>query len=176
MGRTRNLTLSALFLAIGMVLPFFTGQIPEIGKMLLPMHIPVLLCGYICGWKQGALVGFILPILRSVTIGMPILIPVAVTMAFELAVYGMVVGLLYQKLRNRPFGTYLSLVGAMLTGRLVWGLVSILIYGMQGNAFTLELFLAGAFLKAIPGILLQLVLIPPVVVLLQKRRTVEAEA
>ena len=50
---TRKLTLSALFLALGLVLPLITGQIPQIGKMLLPMHIPVLLCGMVCGWPYG---------------------------------------------------------------------------------------------------------------------------
>ena len=62
--KIKNLTFSAMFLALGMVLPFLTGQIPQIGNMLLPMHIPVLLCGLICGWQYGALVGLILPLLR----------------------------------------------------------------------------------------------------------------
>ena len=63
-SNVKNLALSAMFIAIGQVLPFFTGQIPQIGNMLLPMHIPVLLCGLICGWKYGALVGFTTPLLR----------------------------------------------------------------------------------------------------------------
>ena len=70
-----NLTLAAMFMAIGIVLPFFTGQIPQIGKMLLPMHIPVILCGLICGWQYGLVVGFILPFLRYVMFGMPLLFP-----------------------------------------------------------------------------------------------------
>ena len=65
----KNLTLSAMFLAIGLVLPFLTGQIPEIGSLLLPMHIPVFLCGLICGWQYGAVVGFILPLLRNLLFG-----------------------------------------------------------------------------------------------------------
>ena len=68
--KIKKLTLSAMFLAIGMILPFFTGQIPRIGNMLLPMHIPVLLCGLICGWQYGAAVGLVLPLLRSMTLGM----------------------------------------------------------------------------------------------------------
>lgn len=66
-----NLVLSAMFMAIGLVLPFFTGQIPQIGSMLLPMHLPVLLCGLICGWQYGGVVGFVLPLLRYVMFGMP---------------------------------------------------------------------------------------------------------
>ena len=60
----RAMVLSAMFLALGLVLPFFTGQIPQIGGMLLPMHIPAFLCGLICGWQFGVVVGFIMPLLR----------------------------------------------------------------------------------------------------------------
>ena len=91
----KNLVLSAMFLAIGLVLPFFIGQIPAIGKMLLPMHIPVLLCGLICGWQWGLGVGFVLPLLRSVLFGFPAMYPNAIGMAFELSVYGLVIGYLY---------------------------------------------------------------------------------
>jgi len=72
-----------MFIAIGLVLPFFTGQIPQIGRMLLPMHIPVFLCGLICGWKYGLMVGFILPLLRYAVFGMPVIFPNGIAMAFE---------------------------------------------------------------------------------------------
>ena len=85
----KKLSLSSMFLAIGLVLPFFTGQIPQVGSMMLPMHIPVLLCGLICGWKYGLMVGFVLPPLRSVLFGMPPLFPTGAAMAFELAAYGL---------------------------------------------------------------------------------------
>ena len=62
---TKNLVLAAMFLAIGLVLPFFTGQIPQIGSMLLPMHLPVLLCGLICGWQYGVVVGFVAPLMHA---------------------------------------------------------------------------------------------------------------
>ena len=84
----QKLTYSALYLAIALVLPFLTGQIPQIGSMLCPMHIPALLCGFVCGWGWGLAVGFIAPLLRSVLFGMPDMFPTAVSMAFELAVYG----------------------------------------------------------------------------------------
>ena len=109
--RTQKLTLSAMFLAIGMVLPFFTGQIPKIGNMLLPMHIPVLLCGLICGWFYGLATGMILPILRSFIFGMPMLYPMAIAMAFELAAYGAIVGILYTRLEKKTtVSVYLSLI------------------------------------------------------------------
>ena len=89
---TKNLTLSAMFLAVGMLLPFLTGQIPQIGNMMLPMHIPVLLCGVICGWQYGAALGFILPFIRYMVFGMPVLFPTGVAMAFEMMTYGLVAG------------------------------------------------------------------------------------
>lgn len=167
-NKTRNLIFGAFFLALGIVLPFLTGHVPGIGSMLLPMHIPVLLCGYICGWQYGMMVGFVLPLLRSVMFGMPPLLPTAAAMAFEMAVYGAVTGILYQKLPKNAVSIYISLIAAMLAGRLAWGMVSIVLYGIVGNAFSWQIFMAGAFLNAVPGIILQLVLIPAIVLALQK--------
>ena len=93
----KNLVLSAMFLAIGIVLPFFTGQIPQIGKMLLPMHLPVFLCGLICGWQYGLAVGLILPVMRSSIFFMPAMFPTAIAMSFELAAYGAVAGFLSKR-------------------------------------------------------------------------------
>lgn len=164
-----KLTLSAMFLAIGLVLPFFTGQIPQIGNMLLPMHIPVLLCGLICGWQWGLGVGFILPLLRSMLFTTPKLYPTAVAMAFELAVYGLVIGLLYWKSRRQNIAAvYCSMIIAMVAGRVVWGVVQVILLGAGENAFTWQAFMAGALLKAIPGIILQLVLIPSIMVVLNR--------
>lgn len=163
----KKMVLSAFFLALGLVLPFLTGQIPEIGGMLLPMHIPVLICGYVCGWKYGLLVGFITPLFRTMLFGMPPL-PTAIGMAFELATYGAVTGILYNMLKNSKLRIYISLFAAMLAGRLVWGAVSMVIYGVNGTAFTLQMFMAGALLNAIPGIILQIVLIPILMLALEK--------
>ncbi len=169
----KNLVLSAMFLAIGFVLPFFTGQIPAVGKMLLPMHIPVLLCGLICGWQWGLGVGFILPVLRSLLFGMPAMYPTAAAMAFELAAYGAVVGFLYARSKWQCVkALYKCLIPAMLAGRLVWGGVMFLLMGLGGSTFTFEAFLAGSVLNALPGIALQLVLIPAVMVLLDRTKLV----
>ena len=168
MKNTRKLILTALFLALGYVLPFLTGQVPAVGTMLLPMHIPVLLCGFVCGWQYGLMVGFVVPLFRSVLAGMPVMMPTAVGMAFELAAYGMISGLLYRKLTRKSLNIYITLIGAMLGGRIVWGIVSILLYGIQGNVFSLQLFISGALLNAVPGIALQLVLIPVIVLILEK--------
>lgn len=163
------MVLSAMFMALGLVLPFLTGQIPQIGKMLSPMHIPVLLCGFVCGWQYGLSVGFITPLLRSVTFGIPVLFPSAVGMAFELATYGAVSGKLYTLFKKKNLiSIYATLIAAMLCGRVVWGLASIVLYGIQGKQFTVNLFLAGAFIKAVPGIILHLILIPTIVYALER--------
>ena len=165
----RNLTMSALFLALGLVLPIFTGQIPQIGSMLLPMHIPVFLCGLICGGPWGALVGLILPLLRSVLFGMPPLFPTAIAMCFELMTYGFVAGFLYNRSRWQcVIALYRSMIASMVAGRLVWGVAQIVLLGLSGSAFTLQAFMAGALLNAIPGIVLQLLLIPAIMVALHR--------
>lgn len=168
MKQTRKLVLSALFMALGIVLPFLTGQIQQIGNMLLPMHIPVLLCGFICGWQYGLVVGLITPLLRSVMFGMPPIMPTATAMAVELAVYGLMTGILYSKLPKKVSYIYVSLIGAMVTGRVVWGIVSIAIYGIAGSGFSMQLFLSGALLNAIPGIILQIILVPVIIIALKK--------
>lgn len=161
-----KMVLSAFFLALAYVLPFLTGQIPEIGAMLCPMHIPVLLCGFVCGWPWGLAVGAIAPIFRSLTLGMPPLFPTATCMALELAAYGAVAGLMHKLLpRKKPY-IYISLLTAMLLGRLVWGAAMFTCVGMSGGSFTFAAFLAGAITNAIPGIVAQIILVPLLVMVL----------
>ena len=162
---SKKLTLSGMFLALALVMPFLTGQIPQIGSMLCPMHFPVLLCGFFCGGGMGLLVGFIAPILRSFLFGMPMMFPAAVCMAFEMAIYGLVAGTLYRRLPKKKGSIYLALISAMVLGRIVWGMVMLFIIGAD---FGMEAFLAGAVTTALPVILLQLLLIPMIVILLEK--------
>ncbi len=174
MNRTlKKLVFAALCLALCMVLPLLTGQIPQIGKALSPMHIPVLLCGFLCGWPWGLAVGAIAPVLRSVLFGMPTLYPDAVCMTFELAAYGAVSGMIYRILPRKPWSVYVALLAAMIAGRIVWGVVKWVLLGLAGSAFTMEMFLAGALLNAIPGIVLHIVLIPIVVLALEKAGVAE---
>ena len=162
----KKMILSALFLALGFVLPFLTGQIPSVGAMLCPLHIPALLCGFLLGWPYGLVVGFILPLLRSFILGMPPLFPTATAMAFELAAYGAFAGILHKILpRKKPF-IYVSLLSAMVLGRLIWGSVMFILLGLRGGSFTFAAFLAGAVLNALPGIIIQIVLIPILVMVL----------
>ncbi len=161
-----KMVLAALFMALAYVLPFLTGQIPEIGSMLCPMHLPVLLCGFFCGPVWGAAVGAITPIFRSfLTGGFPPLFPTAVCMTFELAAYGAVSGIMHRLLPRRKPYVYCSLVTAMAVGRLVWGTAMLVCLGV-GGGFSWSAFLASAFTNAIPGIILQLLLVPLVVMLL----------
>ena len=163
-----KLILSGLFIALGMVLPFFTGQIPQIGSMMLHMHIPVLICGFVCGWPYGLVVGLITPVFRSLILGMPPMFPTAVAMAFELAAYGCMTGLFYKLLPKKPVYVYVTLILSMVIGRVVWGLVSFALLGLSGKAFTFQLFLGGAFINAVPGIIVQIILIPILILALQK--------
>ncbi len=164
----RRLTISAMLLAVGLLLPFITGQIQGIGNMLCPMHLPVFICGLLCGPIWGLVVGAILPILRSFLFGMPPLMPTAVAMTFELATYGVTSGVLRRKLPKTLPYLYVSLIVSMLLGRIVWGIVSIPLYGLTSNTFTWSIFLTNGFVNAIPGIILQLLIIPPIVNALEK--------
>ncbi len=168
--KLKKLVYSGLLLAIALVLPFLTGQIPEIGGMLCPMHIPVILCGFICGGAWGAAIGFIAPLLRFLLFGMPPLFPSGVGMAFELAAYGFFSGFFYKLLPKKMPYIYASLIFSMIIGRLLWGGVRYILAGLAGSAFTFEAFWAGAVVTAIPGIIVQIVLIPLLILAFRKAK------
>lgn len=164
----RQLVLAALFLALAFVLPLLTGQVPKVGNMLCPMHFPVLLCGFVLGGPWGLAVGFAAPLLRSVLFGMPPMFPVAISMAFELATYGLVSGLLWRRAKHSLPALYAVLLTAMVSGRIVWGIVRFVLAGLTGGSFPFSAFLSGALFTAVPGIAAQLVLIPLLLTALQK--------
>ena len=158
-----------MFLGTGLVLPFLTGQIQQFGNMLLPMHIPVLLCGLICGPLYGMVTGFALPVIRSLIFMMPVMYPNAVAMAFELGSYGLVIGLIYRILgKSNLKNIYISMIVSMISGRIVWGFAEVILLGIKNQTFTLEAFIAGGFINAVPGIILQLILIPAIMMALNK--------
>ena len=171
----KKLVLSGLFLALALVLPFFTGQIPQIGGMLCPMHLPVILCGFVCGGGWGAAVGFVAPLLRYLLFQMPPIYPTGLAMAFEMAVYGFVCGWLYLRLSGHKSRIYPALISAMVLGRVVWGLVRLILAGLSAQSFTMAAFISGALLTAIPGILLQLVLVPLLVTALERAKVMPHE-
>ena len=168
----RKMTLSALFLAIGLVLPFaFHSFGPNAGSMFLPMHLPVLLCGFICGPTYGALVGIITPLLSSALTGMPPLMPVGIAMVFELMTYGFLSGFLLKK--RLPI--YISLILTMLAGRAISGIMNLILLSFAGKAYTVTIFLTASFITAVPGIILQLLSVPLLVKVVQKLDTNKAE-
>lgn len=166
--RIQKLTLAAVCLALCLVLPFLTANIPQIGSALCPMHIPVFLCAFVCGPWWAAAVGAMAPAVRFLLVGMPPLFPTGLAMCFELAAYGLIAGMLYHLLPKKPRYIYAALLCAMLGGRIVWGIARVIMSGVSGEAFTWAAFLAGAFTNAVPGMILHIALIPVVVMALQR--------
>lgn len=177
--------ISGLCLSLGLILPFITGQMKEIGNMLCPMHIPVIICGFICGPVYGLIIGLVTPLLRSLMFSMPPLYPIAASMAVELAVYGLVAGLLYniliRKNKNNNLGInivyiYISLITAMLVGRICWGLTRYIFTLLDDTIkFSYQAFIAGAFVNAWPGIIIQLIIIPCLLAALIKSKVIPLE-
>ena len=168
-----KLAYAAVCLALAMVLPLLTGQIEQIGDALAPMHIAVLICGFVCGWPYGILVGFVAPLLRFAIFGMPPIFPTGLSMAFELATYGGITGLLYQRLPKKIPYIYVSLICAMVSGRMIWGIARYIFAGVAGSEFPFSAFLAGAITNGIPGIILHIVLIPVLVIALQRAKIIQ---
>ena len=131
-----KLVYAAVCLALALVLPLLIGQIPQIGQMLSPMHIPVLLCGFLCGWPYG------------------------------------LTGILYKALPKKIPSIYAALILAMIGGRIVWGAAMFVLAGLTGSEFPMSAFIAGAVTKAIPGIILHIVLVPAIVIALRKAKLV----
>lgn len=171
----RRLVLSAAFLACALVLPFLTGQIQQIGSMLCPMHFPIILCGFFCGPWYGLAVGFIAPILRFFLFGMPMLYPNAAAMSFELAAYGFFTALLYRALPDKKGFIYVALILSMLIGRLVWGLARVVMLGLAETPFSFELFITAGFVEAIPGMIVQIAVIPVLIMVLKKFTYTDSE-
>ena len=164
----KKIILTALMIALCVVLPIAFHSIPNGGSIFLPMHIPVLLCGLVCGWGYGGLCGLVGPLLSSLLTGMP---PAAILpgMMVECCVYGLVTGLMMRYVRTgkTTLDLYLSLVAAMLLGRVLSGIAKALIFT---PGMSLAAWAAASFVTAIPGIVIQLVLIPLVVLALTKAK------
>ena len=167
MSNVKNVTVSGVCLALALLLPFVTGQIPQVGAMLCPMHLPVLLCGFFVSWKWAMAVGFTAPILRFAIFSMPPM-PFGLAMAFELATYGLVSSVVYNMLPKKKWSVYVALLTAMIIGRIVWGAARLIIAGVTSNLFTWQMFVGGALLEAIPGIIVQIILIPVIVMAIKK--------
>lgn len=168
-----KICLAALFLCLGWILPLATGNNMELGNTLSLMHLPILLCGFVIGPVYGALIGFITPITRSFIFGGPLFPSVAVPMAFELMTYGLISGIFFIffvkrfKKIDSLLWIYVSLVIAMILGRLVGGFTKFLItIGNPESEFTFMMFLSSYFVVNLSASGIQLVVIPLIIRLL----------
>ncbi|MEF9984567.1 MAG: ECF transporter S component [Oscillospiraceae bacterium] len=166
--KTKNLVIAGLLTALGIAIPQLFHLVGMSGSVFLPMHIPVLLCGIICGPTLGGLCGLLVPLLCGLLTGMPPLFPVATYMACELIAYGVIIGFMFKKTN-----VFVSLITAMLGGRVVLGIAQAICMGIVSKPFGIPAFLTGAFVTALPGIVIQLVLIPAIILLLKKTKVLQ---
>ena len=167
--KIKNLILTAMFIALGLVLPIAFHAIPNGGTLFSPMHIPVLICGLVVGPVEGLICGILTPILSSVMTGMPPA-PILPGMTLELAVYGLVGGLMMRFMKdNKSFGKiYIALIVAMLCGRIAAGLLNALVLNV--GSYSLPVWVTAYFVRGLPGIITHLILVPLVVRALQKAK------
>ena len=172
MINVKKTVIAALLIALGVVLPIAFHSVPNAGRIFLPMHIPILLCGMICGFPYGLICGIATPLLSSLLTGMP---PAAMlpSMLCELAAYGTFSSLLmrYVPLKKLLPRTTVSLIGAMLFGRVFYGILNALIF--SAGSYSVQAWLAAAFVTALPGVIIQIVVIPAVVLVLQKAKLID---
>ncbi len=152
---TKRLLITSMFIAIGIILPSIFHNFNMAGNIFLPMHIPILICAIICGEKYGGICGLVVPILSSFLTGMPPIFPVAIIMSLELGCYGLILGIL---LKRRSI--MVSLIVTLLIGRIVSCIANFVILGVVQNTFAFSAFIIGTFITALPGIIIQLILIP----------------
>jgi len=156
MTTTKKLTFAGLFLALAVLIPMIFHLTGIAGQIFLPMHIPVILCGFICGKKYGLLVGAVAPLINTLILGMPVLYPIGIGMVFELAAYGFFAGWLFEKSKR----VIPALIGAMILGRIVRIAATYLITVPFGATFIFKGILTAIFITSIWGIIIQIVLIP----------------
>jgi thiamine transporter ThiT len=169
--KLRNILFTALCIAIGLILSQVVKMIPipYPGAVLLPMHIPVLICGFLCGWAYGAISGLMLPLIAFVLTGMPPIFPTGLSMTLELATYGAFTALLYRFTKGK---VVISLIGAMICGRAVMAAANTILFSFTDNVYGWSLFISSAFLTALPGIIIQFILIPLIVLSLKRAKLI----
>ncbi|MBQ2774960.1 MAG: ECF transporter S component [Clostridia bacterium] len=163
----KKIVITAFCIALCVILPLAFHTVHNAGKVFCPMHIPVLLCGLICGWPFGMLCGFVGPLLSSLITGMP-LMSLLPSMMLELAVYGAVTGFLMKVVHTKStyVNLYISLISAMLSGRLVSGIANALIF--SAGSYSFDAWITASFVTSLPGLIIQLAIIPTIVVTLKK--------
>ena len=168
----KKLIFSGLCVALGIVLPITLHSIPNAGSIFLPIHIPVLLCGLACGWQYGLACGILTPLLSGLLTGMP---PAAFlpAMICELAVYGLLTGIMRGIIKTKHvyIGLYVQLITAMFAGRIVYGIMNAVLF--QAGAYSFQVWVSAVFVTSLPGIAIQLVLIPLLIIALRKARLID---
>lgn len=181
--KTRKLTVGAFCLALALLLPqaFHLIGMQQAGQLFLPMHIPVLIGGMMLGWQYGLLLGIMSPLLSFALTGMPSADRV-IFMMLELMSYGGIAGLCYQSLRikERPLGGYISLILAMIAGRVVYGTaisLAALLFHLNLGGFAA---VWAALITGMPGIVTQMLFLPALARIVEKggfvHETVEVKA
>lgn len=168
-NKTQKLSVSGFLLALGILLPYVTAHGAGMpGTVFLPMHIPVLLCGFLCGPLYGATYGAVLPLLNCLLTGMPSLFPMLPIMLCELTVYGLTSGLLVSRtpLGKKKFGIFVALPIAMLLGRIAYAAVFYLLLLFIGDFKALAV--TTAIVTGLPGIFIQWLIIPQIVLITDK--------
>ena len=169
-NKTKNMVIGGLLLAIGLILPSVFHFTNISGKIFLPMHIPVLIGGFLLPPSLAIILGFITPLLSSLLTGMPPIFPMAVIMAFELAFYGFSASVFYKKMK---LPTIVSLILSMIVGRIIAGLTVFVLGSLFAIDFAPPLaFIIGGVTTGIPGIIIQIVLIPSVIYLIERYTTI----
>ena len=177
--QTLSMVLTAMLMALGLILPFITGNIQAIAKIISPLHIPVLICGLCCGWKWGLGLGMILPLFRSLLFSIPVFPTSAVPMVFELGAYGLLTGLLYPFFLKRIKGSHLpailsAMIISMVLGRFIGGGAKALFLALgiigSKSPFTFAAFFTSYFVSTAAGAVIHLILIPMVVLALEKAK------
>lgn len=164
LAQARETATGAFFLAMALALPILF-HLAGLGKVFLPMLLPVLLCGFVLSWRMAALTGFLAPILSSLLTGMPPLAPpLAPMMMIELAVLGAIPALVYRKWR-------LGLWPALISGIVICRIVSFILHVILAEFFRIPGITWGliTLISGIPGLILQVVTVPIVIPLLERR-------
>lgn len=159
-------------LAMGIILPQAFHMVPNAGNIFLPMHIPVLVCGFICGPLYGLLVGLLTPLISHLIFSMPSTMMLG-QMLVELSIYGLCQGILSKviKIKNQMINIYVILIISMLIGRIAYGLTNALIFKV--GSYSLNIWLASAFITSLPGIIIQLLTVPLIINAIRKINNIE---
>lgn len=173
---TLKLTQAALFTALGVFLPQLSHLFgADFGKLISPMHFPIFIAAFLLGPLYGSAVAIACPVLSSLIMGMPVA-PKIPFMVLELLTYALAASIIYQPTSKwkKPISLYVSLVTAQILGRIVYALgitAAVKLFGVTHPAIYRSVSILAfveSFAEGLPGIILQLILIPIIVIVLEK--------